>query len=93
MRAAIGIVTWSVFLLLAYREAPRILPHSTKLARFAVGCASLMIPAFVEVFISGRPQWSTAGTLATALLLIAAVGGFTGLVCLSIALILDGVRS
>jgi hypothetical protein len=89
-------VVWSVILLLAYREAPRVLPSSSRLARFGVGCVALMIPATLEMWISGRyesHEISPQGTLAKILITIGGAGAFTGLVCLSIAFIRDGLRT
>src|SRR5258708_7646189 len=96
MRFAFGIVVWSVFLLLAYWAAPRVLPSSSRLARFGLGCVALMIPATLEMLISGRyesHELSPQGTLAEILITMGGVGVITGLICLSIAFIRDGLRS
>src|ERR1700738_4894348 len=95
MRYAFGIVMWSIILLMAYREVPRLLPNSRRLARFGVGCVSLMIPATLEMLMSGRYASSDPtpqGILAKVLITIGGVGVFTGIVCLSIACIRDGLQ-
>jgi len=95
MKYAFGIVVWSVLLLWAYREEPRVLPSTTRLAKFGVGCVSLMIPATLEGLISGRYASydpSPQGIIAKTLLTTGGVGVITGLICLSIAFIRDGLR-
>src|SRR5229473_6903569 len=73
MRIAIGVVLWSIVLVMAYRTVPRVLPHSIRLARLGIGCASLMIPAGLEMLVNGRPGWSSAqGTFST---IIDVIGG------------------
>ena len=93
MRFAFGIVVWSAILLMAYRFAPRALPRATKLARFGIGCAALIIPAAIEMSINGGSGWSPQGTLATVLGVIAGIGMLVGMISGAIALILDGLRS
>ena len=94
MSIAIGIVVWSIVLVMAYRTVPRVLPHSIRLARFGIGCASLTIPAGLDMLVNGRSGWSpTQGTLSTIIDVIGGVGMFAGVVCGAIAFILDGLRT
>ena len=81
-----GTVILAIVLFLAYRNA------SSKLAGFAVGCGSLMVPAFMYNWIYGIPRWSpdqTQPTVLTVLIILCLVGFFMGCLFGGIALIRD----
>lgn len=81
-------------LVMAYYFAPRIVPHSTRLARFAIGCVSLGLLGILFRWFTNRPlEWNPEqGDLVTALDLLSGLGVLIGLICGSVALFNDAGR-
>jgi hypothetical protein len=83
-----------VLLALLYWEAPRIVPHSSKFARVAIGCTTaLLLPYLVYASLYGAPRWSPElSTQITILAGLGYAGMFVGVLSASICFILDVKR-
>ena len=78
-----GPLLWAIILTALYRAAPRIAPHSPRLARFAIGCFALILPDGFCSALQARPVGydPAQGFLFTALDVAGVVGVFAALIC------------
>ena len=86
---------WPLALLaLLYWEAPKVVPHSVKLARAGILCtAALIIPALLYSSLYGWPSWSPG--LSTHVLVLAGLGYagmFLGFALAAVCCFLDAKR-